>query len=807
MAAPIDKTIKKSTGVALALLLLVFLCFHKSLGCYFTADDFWHLSRLHDAVNGNPHLLFENFWKPWVDKTLIYKFYRPFTEITLAFDYLLWGKNPFGFHLSNLVYHWINSFLVYLTIQKFLLIFLKPDEKFKTYKASYFFLAPILIASLFASHPINTEPVTWIASRADLIGTLFYLLTINFYLHFSQTNYANYKILSILALTFGLLSKEVCATAPLVISLIYATTIWAETQSKKEVISLTFIHTKFYWLITFVYLIIRSFALKAFLGGYVGSAAYMLNSSILERLMIPQTFWKIIYPINNQLPDAALAPEFLLRSLYFFIGVLVLANIFSQSIKSRTKIVLGCMLWSLIIIAISVQVWSVNDNLSGGRIIYLLLIPLATSFTLLILPPPLLKSNTIYLKFNSLFLAFFIVVFVFVSNLNTSAWLSASSEIKALQKEIIATLDKVPQSKKLAVYNIPPYILGTMAFCNTDFLQGFLSPPLCEKNYYRRVISADGSLIPTPIVNDFNFFNYTKRTSLILSRWNRKTKKLTLINSQFSKFDLLRESMSPLQIRELGSFEQVKRRSRSKPDTLFSNPKPGSQISSYLVNIPKSKRIPSQYTLLFKISNSLKEPNKIEISNTEKVRISWKESSRKYSDSKNAMVLHIKNTDGIRWYRYPFFDFKEWVGSTPPELIRIDLPGAKYKLLDCLLENKLYTKPFLEIGSKYDYRTNGIIKPKDNYIIVNYDTGNIPRSSKVFYEISEPNCQFELYTKPTKAPYSIKKYLDNNRGEIRISDFQLKEKRAFYQLRLRALDKENKMLGIYSAPVTFSFNL
>lgn len=806
MAPPIDKSIKTSTGVALFLLLLVFLCFHKSLWCYFTADDFWHLSRLHEAVNGNPHLLFENFWKPWVDKTLIYKFYRPFTEISLAFDYLLWGNNPFGYHLSNLVYHWINSFLVYLTLQKVLLNFLKSDNSNEQYKGSYYVLAPFFTAALFATHPINTEPVTWIASRADLVGTLFYLSTIYFYLLFIQAEKNRYKMLSIIALILGLLSKEICATAPLIISLICATKIWNVNLRTKDVLIRTLVHTKFYWLITLVYLVVRSLSLKSFFGGYVGSVAYMLNSSIIERLTIPQTVWKIIYPINNQMPELTFAPDFFLRALYLFTGLLLIINVLSHSIKSRKNIILGCILWSLIIVGISVQVWSVNDNLSGGRLIYLLLFPLLTSFTLLIFTPPLLKSNTLLMKLDSILLSLFVVVFILTSNSNTQAWLLSSLEIKALKKDIETTLSKVPQSKRIAVYNIPPYILGTVAFCNTDYLEGFLSIPLCKKNYYPRVLAADGSLIPTSLINDFNISDFIKRKNIILYRWNRQSKKLNPVEATSAK-EPASINLLPLRVKHLGSFKQVRKRLRSTPDKLFSNTNPGSEITSYLVTVPEQKTVPSQYSLLLKISCLSNNPNRVELSKTKKVNISWGSFRKCNEDENKPFTLHVQDTAGTKWYRFPFFDFKLWIGETTPELIRIDLPGSNVKLVDCLMEKKSSVKPSIDITSDYNYLTNGIIKPRRDFISIKYNVEKIPQASKIVYEISEPNCQFELYTSPSKAPFLIKDFKKGVLGEIKVTRSQLKEKRSFYQLRLRALNKENKMLGVYSSPVAFSFDL
>ena len=101
-------------GVFLFLLVAIFLTFSKALSCYFTADDFWHLPLLYKTFNQTPIYLFENFWGPWANKSNLYLFYRPLTELSLALDYMIYRGNPFGYHLSNLIYHWINACLVFV---------------------------------------------------------------------------------------------------------------------------------------------------------------------------------------------------------------------------------------------------------------------------------------------------------------------------------------------------------------------------------------------------------------------------------------------------------------------------------------------------------------------------------------------------------------------------------------------------------------------------------------------------------------------------------------------------------------------
>ena len=50
----------------------------------------------------------------WMFTTFLSGPYMPLTWLSFAFDYRLWGMNPFGYHLTNLALHALNAGLFYL---------------------------------------------------------------------------------------------------------------------------------------------------------------------------------------------------------------------------------------------------------------------------------------------------------------------------------------------------------------------------------------------------------------------------------------------------------------------------------------------------------------------------------------------------------------------------------------------------------------------------------------------------------------------------------------------------------------------
>src|SRR3990170_1688363 len=93
-------------------------------------------------------------------------YYRPIINLSYSIDYWIWGLNPFGFHLTNILAHTFTGIVLYFILLRILR------------QQSVAFLASIL----FLAHPIHTEAVAWVSGRADMIFTLFYLLSILFYI-------------------------------------------------------------------------------------------------------------------------------------------------------------------------------------------------------------------------------------------------------------------------------------------------------------------------------------------------------------------------------------------------------------------------------------------------------------------------------------------------------------------------------------------------------------------------------------------------------------------------------------------------
>src|SRR6185369_14313609 len=106
----------------------------------------------------------------WMFTTFHGGHYQPLSWVTLGLDYTLWGMNPLGYHLTNLLLHAANALLVYR-----LIAVLVPGVGAG---------AAVVGALSFAIHPLRVESVAWATERRDVLSGLFFLLTVLAYVRF-----------------------------------------------------------------------------------------------------------------------------------------------------------------------------------------------------------------------------------------------------------------------------------------------------------------------------------------------------------------------------------------------------------------------------------------------------------------------------------------------------------------------------------------------------------------------------------------------------------------------------------------------
>src|SRR5213594_2683162 len=141
--------------------------------------------------------------------------YIPLTWMTLGLDYLLWGMNPVGYHLTSLLLHVTNAVVFFFVVRRILTLALpSPAERSHALAVSAGFAALV-----FAIHPLRVESVAWVTERRDVLSGLFYLLTILVYLRACEgmARGRGWYWLSVSLFGCALLSKSMVVNLPIVL--------------------------------------------------------------------------------------------------------------------------------------------------------------------------------------------------------------------------------------------------------------------------------------------------------------------------------------------------------------------------------------------------------------------------------------------------------------------------------------------------------------------------------------------------------------------------------------------------------------
>lgn len=130
--------------------------------------------------------------------------WHPLTWLSHILDWQLFGANPAGHHITNLILHVANTLLLFIILKRM---------TGALWQSAF-------VAALFALHPLHVESVAWVAERKDVLSTFFWFLTMAAYLRYvKQPNFSHY-VFVILSFLAGLMAKPMLVTLPFVLLLL-----------------------------------------------------------------------------------------------------------------------------------------------------------------------------------------------------------------------------------------------------------------------------------------------------------------------------------------------------------------------------------------------------------------------------------------------------------------------------------------------------------------------------------------------------------------------------------------------------------
>ncbi|MGD8313734.1 MAG: tetratricopeptide repeat protein, partial [Syntrophobacterales bacterium] len=130
--------------------------------------------------------------------------YHPLTWLSHMLDCELFGLRPGMHHLTNLLFHLMNTAL---------LLFVLRRMTGALWRSGF-------VAALFALHPLHVESVAWVAERKDLLSAFFWFLSIWAYARYTERPGLNRYLPVLLFFSLGLLAKPMVVTLPFVLLLL-----------------------------------------------------------------------------------------------------------------------------------------------------------------------------------------------------------------------------------------------------------------------------------------------------------------------------------------------------------------------------------------------------------------------------------------------------------------------------------------------------------------------------------------------------------------------------------------------------------
>ena len=149
-------------------------------------------------INAEPVREVSGLWQIWFSPSAIEGegHYWPLVYTTFWLEHKLWGFDPTGYHIVNVLLHLVNTLLVWHLLRRSTV------------------LGAWVVAAVFALHPLHVESVAWVIERKDVLSGLFYLAAALMWMRFVEQPRPQRYTWSLTLYAAALLSKSIAITLP-----------------------------------------------------------------------------------------------------------------------------------------------------------------------------------------------------------------------------------------------------------------------------------------------------------------------------------------------------------------------------------------------------------------------------------------------------------------------------------------------------------------------------------------------------------------------------------------------------------------
>jgi protein O-mannosyl-transferase len=337
------------TILPLSVLFLLILAYSNSFFSEFQFDDEGSII-YNDMIKSFD--LYKNI-NNWLNPNL-----RIFSLFTFALNYHFHSLDVFGYHLVNFFIHLINTLLIF-SVSKIIL-----DIKYAE-KDNNFYYA-IVVAAIFALHPLQTQAVTYIVQRMTSLCATFYIIGIIAYIKF-RINYINKKFISSIlwfmlipiSLFLGLGAKQVIISAPiLLIAVEFFVIKQYNPNTGKKYRNTLLIGLLFIGLLLFFIPIPKEV-----------SSISRFDYILIQIGHIPRYLQIFLFPYNQTI-DHLYPLDKEKFDLHFFLGVIIILLCIITFVKSRNDLIKLGILWYFIGMSVESTLIPIRDTFVEHRLYF-----------------------------------------------------------------------------------------------------------------------------------------------------------------------------------------------------------------------------------------------------------------------------------------------------------------------------------------------------------------------------------------------------------------------------------------------------
>jgi hypothetical protein len=397
-------------------LFIYFIFIVQPWALYFQNDDFVHIPLSTQTI--------------WVH----FSFFRPIANLVTATEVKLYGNNPVGFHITSIILHIAATYLVVL-LTNALLAKYNNRQKYKH--------AGFLIGCLFFIYPFHSEPLMWVIGRISIIATIFYLLSL---IYFIRRSTWYHHFISLLFFIPALFTYEISWTLPLAIAVLSITDHYMEKKTWRATVSSLLPH----WILFGLFMVLRFVLLQRVFTEYDVAGR---NLNIVELFA---NFFRLF--ARTLIPPTQSTTVF---SIVFLGAVVLLISLFFYLIKKKAlttvHITTLCLLGISYLPVISIGIDT--HGTEGERYLYL---PSVFWLILLVL---LIYSLPVKIRTLSIFALFII----YAQSLASSAQIYRHASYIA--KRIITAVNPPTPVNNIVAVNMPANYKGALIY-RMGFEQG-----------------------------------------------------------------------------------------------------------------------------------------------------------------------------------------------------------------------------------------------------------------------------------------------------------------------------------------------